>query len=597
MATIYSTLMSAARKRLHSPHKGPSVGELAAKVQRLVALNVDFECLLESVPGWNKGVGTDVVRHHVRSMIEVKPDFQMFTEDEVLENLVIVQARNSVQSSDLEALSRVAALAERLREEGLKLEGAAADMEIVNKVDKAEVSWLLHKSGLATLDQQWDEKWAGDVRRSYLDSLEQQCRLISEAGVGLVAALVSLLYRGKHNVSRMLLDRLLRRLLDHIYNSEEKEDVKEQSWSWISFHSLPHSQRKVWAKFAIRILVTHGIIKVGEAVANQAEWREEHSSLSEFASALARAGLEAKEVVEEVARLVERQEVNWRGLLALVTASLALPGVETEWWKLVNDLVERGSGDGEGGNSSLLVGILLARQVVGPGHKHTSYQAWFAASFAEEASTLAQRPQSLLELLNSMLPFEPAVHLRAHLARPPWLPKHHLALFEDYKDLARARLQELSEKPIQAPSSQAIEEAIAAIKEFAETSKIPKCLSDCWMWQRDTWNTRLLPAILTCSTHTQLLSEGRQRLVEALNEKGKVSGHLYSRFKAGTLLETEIKPEGKETVHLVSLEELLDDADLLEDSELRRVLDQAKVLVKKLRGDGTKNWTDSSQIG
>ena len=81
-------------------------------------------------------------------------------------------------------------------------------------------------------------------------------RLISEAGVGLVAALVSLLYRGKHNVSRMLLDRLLRRLLDHIYNSEEKVDVKEQSWSWISFHSLPHSQRKVWAKFAIRILVS-----------------------------------------------------------------------------------------------------------------------------------------------------------------------------------------------------------------------------------------------------------------------------------------------------------------------------------------------------
>ena len=176
MATIYSTLMSAARKRVHSPHEGPSVGELAAKVQRLVALNVDFECLLESVPGWNTGVGTDVVRHHVRSMIEVKPDFQMFTEDEVLENLVIVQARNSVQSSDLQTLSCVAALAERLREEGLKLEGAAADMEIVNKVDKAEVSWLLHKSGLATLDQQWDEKWAGDVRRSYLDSLEQQCR-------------------------------------------------------------------------------------------------------------------------------------------------------------------------------------------------------------------------------------------------------------------------------------------------------------------------------------------------------------------------------------------------------------------------------------
>ena len=36
------------------------------QVRRLVAQNVDFECLLESVPGWKKGVGTEVVRQHVR---------------------------------------------------------------------------------------------------------------------------------------------------------------------------------------------------------------------------------------------------------------------------------------------------------------------------------------------------------------------------------------------------------------------------------------------------------------------------------------------------------------------------------------------------
>ena len=85
-------------------------------------------------------------------------------------------------------------------------------------------------------------------------------RLNSEAGVGLVAALISLHSRGKLTVSRMLLDRLLRRLLDHIYSREEKEDVKEQYWSWISVYSLPHSQRKVWAKFAIRILVSMYIL-------------------------------------------------------------------------------------------------------------------------------------------------------------------------------------------------------------------------------------------------------------------------------------------------------------------------------------------------
>ena len=36
-------------------------------------------------------------------------------------------------------------LAERLKEEGVMLEGAALDMEIVNKVEDADVSWLLHK--------------------------------------------------------------------------------------------------------------------------------------------------------------------------------------------------------------------------------------------------------------------------------------------------------------------------------------------------------------------------------------------------------------------------------------------------------------------
>ena len=38
-------------------------------------------------------------------------------------------------------------LAERLREEGLFPDGAAGDLEIVNKVEHAAVSWLLHKSG------------------------------------------------------------------------------------------------------------------------------------------------------------------------------------------------------------------------------------------------------------------------------------------------------------------------------------------------------------------------------------------------------------------------------------------------------------------
>ena len=332
------------------------------------------------------------------------------------------------------------------------------------------------------------------------------------------------------------------------------------------------------------------MIKVADAVASQAEWREDGGSLAELASALVKAGLEAREVVEEVSRLVGRQEVNWRGLLALVTASLAMPEGEQEWWGLINDLVKQGSEDGEGSSGSLLAGLLLARQVAGPGSQYPSYAAWFAATFAEETSTLAQQPRHLLALLTKLVQFEPAAILRAHLTRPPWLPKHQLALLDDYKVLARVRLQELGETavpPMQPPTAQALEEALAAVKEWTETARLPRALTDCFMWQQEVWTGRLLPAILTCSPDTLTLVEGRDKLVEALHAKGKVPGSLYSRYKAGTLFEKEdnkAEPvENEERDTLEKLELILDDVERLKDCELRKVLEKAKHLVKKLR--------------
>ena len=335
--------------------------------------------------------------------------------------------------------------------------------------------------------------------------------------------------------------------------------------------------------------VTHGVIKVGDAVTNQSVWREEGGRLAELASALVGTGLEAGDLVAEVVGLVAGKEINWRGLLALVTASLALPGAEERWWESINDLVQQGSEEGEGNSSSLLTGLLLARQVAQPGSQYPSYVAWFAAAFAEEASTLLQQPRYLLEMLNKMLPWEPAAILRAHLTRPPWLPKHQLALLEDYKALAKARLQELGETaaPLQLPPPQALEEALAAVKEWTETNRIPRSLIDCFMWQQEIWTGRLLPAILTCSPDTQLMIEGRDKLVEALHAKGKVSGHLFSRYRAGTLLDqgdpVENKEDGMENVSLEKLENILGDVELLEDCELRKVLGKAKHLVKKLR--------------
>ena len=76
-------------------------------------------------------------------------------------------------------------------------------------------------------------------------------RLRSEAGLGLVAALISLLSDDKSTIARFLLERILRRLLDRIYTEQDFDD----SLAWLSFPQLPQQQRKTWARFAILTLV------------------------------------------------------------------------------------------------------------------------------------------------------------------------------------------------------------------------------------------------------------------------------------------------------------------------------------------------------
>ena len=76
-------------------------------------------------------------------------------------------------------------------------------------------------------------------------------------------------------------------------------------------------------------------------------------------------------------------------------------------------------------------------------------------------------------------------------------------------------------------------------------------------------------------------------MVEALHAKGKVPGSLYSRYKAGTLFEKEENNgnpvENEENGNLEKLELILGDVELLKDCELRKVLEKAKHLVRKIR--------------
>ena len=87
-----------------------------------------------------------MLQEYVRSQLLIKPSYQNFTESEVLENLVILQGKKYVEQGDCVGLQGLAALAVRLREEGvIQLSQAGEDMEIVNRVRDAGVSWLLHR--------------------------------------------------------------------------------------------------------------------------------------------------------------------------------------------------------------------------------------------------------------------------------------------------------------------------------------------------------------------------------------------------------------------------------------------------------------------
>jgi hypothetical protein len=245
----------------------------------------------------------------------------------------------------------VADLAGRLRgEAGVHLCQAAADMEVLNRVQDAGVAWLLHTSGLVLLEHQWDGAWTGPHRAAFLASLLGHCLDGgTEAGRGMLAAIVTLGSDGRDPAAGRLLEDLLRALLDSLHCSKPDEHLGDLSW--LGLPHLPPAPRAWWGRLGLRLLASHGPQAGAVAVAQQAHWAEgEGGSLGCLAAALACTGPGAAEVAGSAARLAARGAAAWRGLLAIVTASLhCLPGAEAAWWHQVTALVQGGLVEGQDG--------------------------------------------------------------------------------------------------------------------------------------------------------------------------------------------------------------------------------------------------------
>ena len=93
-----------------------------------------------------------------------------------------------------------------------------------------------------------------DVQLSVNIRRQQIFRQRSEAGLGLVASLISLMSDEKSTIARFLLERMVRRLLDRIYSGKDLSDAPDHL-AWLAFPALPQQQQKTWASFAIQTLV------------------------------------------------------------------------------------------------------------------------------------------------------------------------------------------------------------------------------------------------------------------------------------------------------------------------------------------------------
>ena len=98
---------------------------------------------------------------------------------------------------------------------------------------------------------------------------------------------------------------------------------------------------------------------------------------------------EAEQLVSLVSRVIARDEVNWRAVLGVTSVLLMLvPGVDKLLHAKVKELVS--SGLEEEDVEALYCGLLMARQASAQNTPcFPSYQAWFSATFGDEATSLA----------------------------------------------------------------------------------------------------------------------------------------------------------------------------------------------------------------
>ncbi|KAK4321097.1 hypothetical protein Pmani_008081 [Petrolisthes manimaculis] len=292
----------------------------------------------------------------------------------------------------------------------------------------------------------------------------------------------------------------------------------------------------------VQILTHSPDLELALVLTRQDVWRSTHTNTA-LASMLRKlvvvVGLTSS--VETLERVVGNEEVNWGCVLTLVATLVTSHHAAVP---LLKDTIERnirrGCDDRE--MESLVVGLLFARHASQEGpHVFPSYAQWFGALFSTEAASPVADKQAfvfMVRFLTNLVPHEPDYCLRAHLTTHIFTPRGCQEILQEYKHIARARLQELRDNqdttsaslPTSAAKSKAvIEEVKSAVRQYQETTRIPNQVLEAAVFREAHFRTSFLPTLLT-PRPLPATPDARSQLITALHKRGKVTTTMMQRY-------------------------------------------------------------------
>ncbi|ESO98286.1 hypothetical protein LOTGIDRAFT_159082 [Lottia gigantea] len=421
-----------------------------------------------------------------------------------------------------------------------------------------EVWWMLNKDNVYTIEnyiKRCDENSAQEVSEELFSLLEGDSGtrdIRQQIVTDFTDILVKIAFPEKKSEHQVPLKRMCMKILDGVTKGVlcQMKDFTEGT----ILHTFPPTdalKQSYYRKYAIHTLsFTMSYLpnmKVSQALQNQGEWKSAKTNpvrIQLYKQLML--VFEAREVLDILNRILERQEVNWENVLSFLATFLVC---FKDASSLIEDHVKRLLSEGleKGDMESTIVAFFLIRQscLEGP-HVFPSYQDWFQQTFGDSGRTVAESKKAfsfLMKFLTDVVPYELAVYLKAHVLKPPWSPVKCRDLLSDYILLAKTRLADLKQ-PIgsedrynetghivtaRQKEEQAEQHVLKALSGFESTGKIPASVMEASIFRKPYFVGQFLPALLKPRPLPDI-PDTRMKFMKLLHKADKISNTLYNQY-------------------------------------------------------------------